>query len=96
MRAGLTPVRTTEVVDILNPVQLNRFGMNLTTSPASQTTLPEKIEAMGLVPVLSERAPNDYFLLVGNDNDFLTRQASSTASPMTPASTTTTSCSPTG
>ncbi|MCZ2982568.1 hypothetical protein NYY70_20540, partial [Acinetobacter baumannii] len=34
----------------------------------------EKIEAMGLVPVLSELAPNDYFLLVGNDNDFLTRR----------------------
>ncbi len=26
------------------------------------------------MPVLSERAPRDYFLLVGNDNDFLTRQ----------------------
>ena len=74
LRAGLAPVQTTEVVNLLNPVQLNRFGMNLTTSPATQTTLPEKIEAMGLVPVLSERAPNDYFLLVGNDNDFLTRQ----------------------
>ncbi|TGD97222.1 esterase-like activity of phytase family protein [Methylobacterium nonmethylotrophicum] len=74
LRAGITPVQTTEVVNILNPVQLNRFGMNLTTSPATQTTLSEKWEAMGLVPVLSERAPNDYFLLVGNDNDFLTRQ----------------------
>jgi outer membrane autotransporter protein len=74
LRPGLTPVQTREVVNMLNPVQLNRFGMNLNTNPASQTTLPEKIEAMGLVPVLSERAPNDYFLLVGNDNDFLTRQ----------------------
>ncbi|AWB21568.1 autotransporter domain-containing protein [Methylobacterium currus] len=81
LRAGLTPVKTTEVVDILNPVQLNRFGMNLTTNPASQTTLPEKIEAMGLVPVLSERAPNDYFLLVGNDNDFLTRQGAINGQP---------------
>lgn len=74
LRPGIVPVQTTEVVNLLNPVQLGRFGMTLSTNPATQTTLPEKIEAMGLVPVLSERAPNDYFLLVGNDNDFLTRQ----------------------
>lgn len=74
LRAAITPVQTKEVVNLLNPVQLGRFGMNLNTNPASQTTLPEKIEAMGLVPVLNDRAPNDYFLLVGNDNDFLTRQ----------------------
>ncbi|MCJ2045062.1 esterase-like activity of phytase family protein [Methylobacterium sp. J-078] len=74
LRAGITPVQTTEVVNLLNPVQLGRFGMNLNTNPATQTTLPEKIEAMGLVPVLNDKTPNDYFLLVGNDNDFLTRQ----------------------
>lgn len=74
LRPGITPVQTTEVVNLLNPAQLGRFGLNLGTNPATQTTLPEKIEAMGLVPVLSERAPNDYFLLIGNDNDFLTRQ----------------------
>lgn len=74
LRPGITPVQTTEVVNLLNPVQLGRFGMNLNTNPATQTTVPEKLEAMGLVPVLSEKAPNDYFLLVGNDNDFLTRK----------------------
>ncbi|NEU11014.1 autotransporter domain-containing protein [Methylobacterium sp. BTF04] len=74
LRAGIVPVQTTEIVNLLNPVQLGRFGMNLNTNPATQTTLSEKFEAMALVPVLSERAPNDYFLLVGNDNDFLTRQ----------------------
>ncbi|MBD8909339.1 esterase-like activity of phytase family protein [Methylorubrum zatmanii] len=76
LRADIRPVQTSEAVNLLNPVQLGRFGMNLNTNPATQTTLSEKFEAMGLVPVLSERAPNDYFLLVGNDNDFLTRQGS--------------------
>lgn len=74
LRAGITPVQTTEAVNLLNPVQLGRFGMNLNTDPATQTTMPEKLEAMGLVPALSEKAPNDYFLLVGNDNDFLSRK----------------------
>ncbi len=74
LRADIRPVETTQVVNLLNPIQLGRFGMNLNTNPATQTTLSEKFEALGLVPVLSERAPNDYFLLVGNDNDFLTRQ----------------------
>lgn len=76
LRPDIRPVQATEVVNLLNPVQLGRFGMNLNTNPATQTTLSEKFEALGLVPVLSERAPNDYFLLVGNDNDFLTRQGS--------------------
>ncbi|TXN39516.1 autotransporter outer membrane beta-barrel domain-containing protein [Methylobacterium sp. WL30] len=76
LRPGVQPAQTTEIVNLLNPVQLGRFGMNLNTNPATQTTLSEKFEALGLVPVLSERAPNDYFLLVGNDNDFLTRQGS--------------------
>ena len=74
LRSDIRPVQTTELVNMLNPVQLGRFGMNLTTNPATQTTLSEKFEAMGLVPALNERTPNDYFLLVGNDNDFLTRK----------------------
>ncbi|ACA16555.1 outer membrane autotransporter barrel domain protein [Methylobacterium sp. 4-46] len=78
---GITPVHTTELVNMLNPTQLGRFGMNLSTNPATPTTLSEKWEAMGLVPVLSEKAPNDYFLLVGNDNDFLTRRGQINGQP---------------
>jgi hypothetical protein len=45
--------------------------MNLTRLPlTSPTTLSEKIEAMALAPVLEEGAPQDFFLFVGNDNDF--------------------------
>lgn len=68
--AGITPVQQVELVDMLNPVQLNRFGMNLNTAPSSATSLSEKQEAMGLVPVLTDAAPQDFFLLIGNDNDF--------------------------
>ena len=68
--AGIAPVRTAELIDMLNPIQLHRLGMNLDTLPSSPTTLSEKQEAMGLLPTLDPKAPNDYFLLIGNDNDF--------------------------
>ncbi|TVV73328.1 esterase-like activity of phytase family protein [Sphingomonas solaris] len=67
---SIKPVQQVELVNMLNPVQLNRFGMNLNTAPSSATSLSEKQEAMGLAPVLTEDAPQDFFLLIGNDNDF--------------------------
>jgi hypothetical protein len=69
---GITPVKQVELVNFLNPVQLGKFGMNLTTSPSTPDTLPEKIEAMALAPALDPKAPHDVFLFVGNDNDFET------------------------
>lgn len=69
--AGITPVQQVEMVNLLNTVQLGRVGMNLTRLPVSNpTSLGEKIEAMALAPVLEESAPQDFFLFVGNDNDF--------------------------
>jgi len=35
-------------------------------------SLSEKWEALSVVPCLDKDNPNDYFLLVGNDNDFIT------------------------
>lgn len=67
---GIVPVKQAELVNFLNPVQLAKFGMNLTTSPSTATTLSEKIEAMTLAPALDPKAPRDFFLFVGNDNDF--------------------------
>lgn len=69
---GVAPARQVELVNILNPVQLARFGMNLTTRPSTPYTLSEKLEAMALAPALDPKAPNDVFLFVGNDNDFET------------------------
>jgi len=74
---SITPVQQTEVVNILNTTQLSKFGININNGVAgsanavSSTTITEKFEGMALVPALEEGAPQDYFLLVGNDNDFL-------------------------
>lgn len=70
LNADIKPAAQAELVNILNPVQLARFGMNLSVSPSTPTSLPEKIEAMSLVPTLDKTG--DVFLLVGSDNDFAT------------------------
>ncbi len=75
--AGITAAQATPFVNLLNAQQLARFGIDMnvgaegTGSPVSANSLGEKWEALSLVPVLDPLAPNDYFLLVGNDNDFL-------------------------
>ncbi|MEM9965967.1 MAG: esterase-like activity of phytase family protein [Asticcacaulis sp.] len=68
--AGIVPVQQAELVNMLNPVQLRRFGMNLDVTPSTADTLSEKLEAMAIAPVFDLDAPNDVFLLVGSDNDF--------------------------
>ncbi len=66
LRPGIVPAAWVELVNMLNPVQLARFGLSL-------ESLSEKWEAMDLAPLLEPAAPNDYFLFVGNDNDFIAR-----------------------
>ncbi len=73
LNSSITPVSQIELVNILNSTQLGKFGINLNNTPASPLTLTEKWEGMALLPVLEEGAPNDYFLLIGNDNDFLSQ-----------------------
>lgn len=71
LAAGIVPVRQVELVNMLNTAQLTKFGINTRTNPSVQYTLSEKWEAMGLAPVLDESRPHDFFLLIGNDNDFV-------------------------
>jgi hypothetical protein len=41
--------------------------------PNDRNNLSEKWEGMALVPALDPANPNDYFLFVTNDNDFITQ-----------------------
>jgi uncharacterized protein YhjY with autotransporter beta-barrel domain len=71
LNAGIVPVQQVELVNLLNTAQLAKVGMNLTRLPlTNSTSVGEKWEAMALAPVLDENAPQDFFLFVGNDNDF--------------------------
>ncbi len=75
--AGITAAQAVPFVNLLNPTQLARFGIDMNfaaeggPNPISVNSLGEKWEALTIVPVLDAAAPNDYFLMVGNDNDFL-------------------------
>jgi hypothetical protein len=79
--SSITPVQQVEVINMLNTTQLSKFGINVNNAAGqtTSTTLTEKWEGMALVPVLEETAPQDFFLLVGNDNDFLSSTCSTTS-----------------
>jgi hypothetical protein len=71
LNASIRPVQQVELVNMLNTTQLTKFGSNLNNTTPNRLTLSEKWEGMALAPVLEETAPQDFFLFVGNDNDFL-------------------------
>ena len=69
----ITPVTSVELVNMLNSTQLSKFGENLNNITPTRLTLSEKWEGMALVSALDEAKPQDFFLFVGNDNDFLSQ-----------------------
>ncbi|MDX8538281.1 esterase-like activity of phytase family protein [Mesorhizobium abyssinicae] len=69
---SVTPAKVTPFIDINDRAQLGRFGLH-NGKPNDKDNLSEKWEAMSLVSVLDPKLPDDYFLFVANDNDFLTQ-----------------------
>lgn len=72
LNADIKPAAQAELINLLNPIQLGARGLDLSVSPSTPTSLPEKIEAMALGSAFDKAAPHDVFLLVGSDNDFAT------------------------
>jgi hypothetical protein len=70
--SSINPVTYQKFLDINDNTQLNRFGLH-NGAPADKNDLYEKWESMAVVPVGDQKAPNDYFLFVGSDNDFITQ-----------------------
>ncbi|MBC7930008.1 MAG: esterase-like activity of phytase family protein [Rubrivivax sp.] len=66
---GLVAATRQDFVDLIDTTQLSRFGLNI-SNPPDQNTLAEKWEGLALVPLRDTSTPDDYLLLVGNDNDF--------------------------
>ena len=71
LAASITPASSAVLVDINDAAQLSKFNLNNATNDNSDT-LAEKWESLALVSALEPAAPDDFFLLVGNDNDFST------------------------
>jgi hypothetical protein len=75
LKPGITPIAYTELVNMVDPAALARIGMTTATTPKNAPlTLSEKWEAMDVLPALDVAHPHDYFLIVGNDNDFIARR----------------------
>jgi len=75
LNANVKPISWTEALNMLGKLdlsitELEQFGLNLNAAQGDINTLSEKWEALALVSALDASAPNDYFLFVGNDNDF--------------------------
>jgi hypothetical protein len=75
LKDGITAVSPVQFVSIIDAAQLAKFGLNTndgSTATRTSATISEKWEGMALVSALDSTKPNDYFLFVANDNDFLT------------------------
>jgi hypothetical protein len=72
LRPEVTAATAVEFINMLNPSQLARFGLSV-------STLSEKWEAVDLVSALDADHPHDRFLLIGNDNDFVARHCRMTS-----------------
>jgi hypothetical protein len=77
---SVTPAKYARFIDMNDNTQLNRFGLH-NGEPNDGNALYEKWEAMALLPVLDDAAPNDYFLVVASDNDFLTQNGAMQGTP---------------
>jgi hypothetical protein len=73
LNGSIKPAAYQKFLDVNDNAQLNRFGLH-NGAPNDSNDLYEKWESMTVVPVGDRQAPNDYFLFVGSDNDFITQQ----------------------
>jgi hypothetical protein len=74
LKPGIVPARSRVLLDLLDPVQLARAGLDTNTAQGAHAALlSEKWEAMDLLPTLDPKRPDERLLLVGNDNDFIAR-----------------------
>jgi hypothetical protein len=67
---GVVAASSRDLVDLINPAQLAKYGLNLNATNQDANTICEKWEGMAVIPLNDPAAPNDFLLLVGNDNDF--------------------------
>ena len=71
LASDITPATSAVLIDINVDAQLKKFGLNNNSNDDSNT-LADAWESLALAPALDATAPDDYFLLIGNDNNFST------------------------
>ncbi|KAJ6528663.1 esterase-like activity of phytase-domain-containing protein [Mycena vulgaris] len=76
---SIVPATYVSFVDFADVTQIERFGLH-NGDPDDNTLLDEKWESLALAPV-GTSAPDDFFLFMASDNDFLSRQGISLGVP---------------
>lgn len=77
---SIVPATLTGFVDLNDNAELNRFGLH-NGAPNDTNNLSEKWEAVSLVSALDPAAPQDFFMFVANDNDFMTQDGFQVGAP---------------
>lgn len=77
---SVTPAKLTPFIDINDAGELGRFGLH-NGGAKDHNELSEKWEAMSVASILDPKLPDDYFLFVGNDNDFLAQDGFQVGAP---------------
>jgi hypothetical protein len=70
--AAVKPATLSAFIDLNDTAELARFGLH-NGAPNDRMNLSEKWEAISVASALDPAAPDDYFLFVANDNDFITQ-----------------------
>jgi len=83
--SSITPVEYKSFLNLNDNAQLNRFNLH-NGAPANSNDLYEKWESIAIAPAQDFRNPNDYFLFVGSDNDFITQDGHMVGKPYTDSS----------
>ncbi|MSU22952.1 MAG: hypothetical protein EXS32_03925 [Opitutus sp.] len=71
LATNLVPATSAVLVDLNDSAQLNKFNLN-NSSTSNSDTLASKWESLAIASALDATTPDDYFLFIGNDNDFST------------------------
>jgi hypothetical protein len=77
---GIVPAARQTFIDLNDNAELAKFGLH-NGPPQDRDNLTEKWESLGLVPALDPANPRDFFLFIGNDNDFITQRGFQAGAP---------------
>jgi hypothetical protein len=72
LNPGITPVAYQKFLDINDATQIAKFGLH-NGLHNDNDNLADKWEALAVLPTFDKQNPNDYFLVVASDNDFITQ-----------------------
>jgi hypothetical protein len=85
LRPEIVAAKPQAFLDMNDNAQLSRFGLH-NGPPNDANDLYEKWESMALASANDPEAPDDYFLIIGSDNDFITQDGAMAGKPYADAS----------